>query len=264
MHVAGVRRYFARSLSVAQDLQDWIDTDVQEIRDKPLTWLSHRHFFRDPPRPMFSDPSLFFSPADGVILYQRIVDPDEPIVELKGLNYSLREALRDASFTRRSLVIGVFMTFYDVHVNRVPYAGRLSYRALDPIDTYNHPMLEVEQSLLDDLRVPANGSGYLHHNQRVVNQVSSVGLDHPYYVLQLADYDVDCITPFELKQNQPVMQGERFSMIRFGSQVDLIIPLSDRHDFATLQKTGVHVEAGLDPLVRITAKCDSTVADERN
>jgi phosphatidylserine decarboxylase len=245
-----------------KSLHDWINTDVKEVRDKPLTWLSHQYFFRDPPRPLYSDPSLFLSPADGVILYQRIVDPDEPIVELKGLNYSLREALRNPSFAKRSLVIGIFMTFFDVHVNRMPYPGRLSYRALDPIDTYNHPMLEVEQSLLDDLRVPTNGSGYLHHNQRVVNQVASFGFEHPYYVLQVADYDVDCITPFEVKQNQPVMQGERFSMIRFGSQVDLIIPLSASHDLVTLQETGVHVEAGLDPLVRITDKRDSMVADK--
>jgi phosphatidylserine decarboxylase len=241
---------------MAKPLREWIETDVQQVRDKPLTWLSHRYFFRDPPRPLFCDPTLFFSPADGVVLYQKIVDPEEPIVELKGLNYSLREALRDASFTKRSLVIGIFMTFYDVHVNRMPYAGRLSYRALDPIDTYNHPMLEVEQTLLDDLRVPINGSGYLHHNQRVVNQVWAVGLEHPYYMLQLADYDVDCITPFRLKQREPLMQGERFSMIRFGSQVDLIIPLSDDLDFATVQETGAHVEAGLDALVRVNDKTE--------
>ena len=43
-------------------------------------------------------------------------------------------------------------------------------------------------------------------------------------------------------------------MIRYGSQVDLIVPLSPKFDFETLQKTTHHVEAGLDPLIKITRK----------
>ena len=44
-------------------------------------------------------------------------------------------------------------------------------------------------------------------------------------------------------------QGERFSQIRFRSQVDLIIPCSTRHDFLPVQEVGCHVEAALDPVV---------------
>jgi phosphatidylserine decarboxylase len=186
-----------------------------------------------------------------VILYQRTVGRDEPIVDIKGRPYSLQQAVRDRSFDKPSLVIGVFMTFFDVHVNRIPYPGRLSYRPLDPIDTFNHPMLDVEKSLLDDLRVSTTGARYLHQNQRIVNWVHSCHLDHPYCILQVADYDVDCITPFQLKQNQPYAQGERFSMIRFGSQVDLIVPISESHHLIPVQQTGAHVEAGIDPLVAL-------------
>jgi phosphatidylserine decarboxylase len=57
--------------------------------------------------------------------------------------------------------------------------------------------------------------------------------------------------PFELRQNQPVAQGSRFSQIRYGSQVDLIVPLSSRWDFAPIQSTHSHVEAGIDPLVEV-------------
>ena len=236
---------------MARTLGQWVDAEAGSVRQKPLSWLSHHHFFRDPPRSRFSDPSRFFSPADGVLLYQETVDPGEAILDIKGRAYSLRDALRDPGYDKRSLVIGIFMTFLDVHVNRIPYPGRLYYRELDPIDTYNHPMLDVETSILDELRVSTAEAGYLHHNQRIVNTIHSVHLRHPYHLLQVADYDVDCITPFRLKQGQPYMQGDRFSMIRFGSQVDLVIPLSDRHRFVTLQPTGTHVEAGLDPLVAI-------------
>jgi len=153
-------------------------------------------------------------------------------------------------------VIGIFMTFFDVHVNRIPYAGRLSYRELDPIDTYNHPMLEVEQHILDDLRISPDSMGYLHHNQRVLNRVYSDRLGLTYHVLQIADYDVDCVTPFDLKQNQPVVQGQRFSQVRYGSQVDLIVPLSSRFGYETVQATGDHVEAGIDPLIKLTERAN--------
>ncbi len=239
---------------MAKTLQEWLENDVQPFRGKSVAWLSQFHFFRDPIRPTYSDLSYFFAPADGIILYQATVQPDEPIVKIKGKAYTLQDALRDPGYGQASMVIGIFMTFFDVHVNRVPYPGQLSYKELDPIDTYNHPMLDVEIGLLDDLRIPTESLGYLHHNQRMVNRIHSSELGGPYYVLQVADYDVDCITPFDLKQNQAAAQGERFSMIRYGSQVDLIVPLSEKFDFELVQATGNHVEAGLDPLIKLTPK----------
>ena len=239
---------------MAKTLQNWLEEDVEPLQDKSVAWLSQFHFFRDPVRPTYSDLSYFFSPADGIILYQRQVRADEAIVTIKGKDYSLRDALRDPHFDAECLVIGIFMTFFDVHVNRVPYPGQLSYKELDPIDTYNHAMLDVETHILKELRIPAEKLEYLHHNQRMVNRIHSSELGGPYYVLQIADYDVDCITPFDLKQNQAAAQGERFSMIRYGSQVDLIVPLSSKFDFTTMQKVDDHVEAGLDPLIKLTRK----------
>src|SRR5215471_14025413 len=239
---------------MAKSLEEWIRTDVRPYQDKSVAWLSQFHFFRDPIRPTYSDLSYFFAPADGVIVYQRRVRPDEAIVEIKGRPYSLREALREPDYAHTSLVIGIFMTFLDVHVNRIPFPGQLSYKELDPIDTYNHPMLDVEKSIFDDLRIPTEAMGYLHHNQRMVNRVYSSELGGTYYILQIADYDVDCITPFDLKQNQAAAQGERFSMIRYGSQVDLIVPVSRRFEFELLQETGNHVEAGIDPLIKLTQR----------
>jgi phosphatidylserine decarboxylase len=219
---------------LAKRLRDWIDTDVAEVRDKPLSWLSQHFFFRDPTRPMFSNTSYFYSPADGIVLYQKTVSPDEAIVDIKGKSYSLHDAMRDETYDKVSLVIGIFMTFYDVHVNRIPYPGRLSYKELDPIDTYNYPMLDVEKNLIDDIRINTNEFEYLHNNQRVLNRVFAPDLKQHYYILQVADYDVDSITPFNLKQNQPCSQNERFSQIRYGSQVDLIVPVSDRFQFVPI------------------------------
>jgi len=88
----------------------------------------------------------------------------------------------------------------------------------------------------------------------VLNRVDAFGIGQSYYILQIADYDVDAITPFELRQNQPCHQGARFSQIRYGSQVDLVIPLSQRYDLVPLQRPAVHVEAGIDPVVAIRRK----------
>jgi phosphatidylserine decarboxylase len=236
---------------MAKPLEEWIETDVEAVRGRSQRWLGEQFFFRDPARAVVTDPGHFFSPADGVVLYQRRVAPDEPLVEIKGRNFTLREARREPDYAHESLVVGIFMTYYDVHVNRVPYGGRVCYRELEPLDTYNYPMLAVELELLDELRVDLGEAEYLRNNQRVLNRIHAPDLGFTYHVLQIADFDVDSITPFTLKQNQPYGQNQRFSQIRYGSQVDLIVPLVGAHRFEFLQGVGLHVEAGIDPLLRI-------------
>jgi phosphatidylserine decarboxylase len=259
---AGTDALMAWRTAVAKTLHEWLETDVAPVREKPMRWLAETYFLRDPARPTYSDPRYFFPPADGVVLYAKTVPPAAPIVEIKGRPYSLREALQDPHFAQECLVVGIFMTFYDVHVNRMPYAGRLCYRELDPIDTCNHPMLDVEHALLAEIVPYTAGAGYLFNNQRLVNRVFSIELGQHYYVLQVADYDVDSIMPFRLKQNQAFAQNQRFSQIRYGSQVDLIIPCSPRWRFTPLLGTGMHVEAGMDPLVAISDAGNARTPEE--
>jgi phosphatidylserine decarboxylase len=239
---------------VAKTLREWIDTDVAPVRSRPVRWLSENHFFRDPIRPVHCDTSYFFSPADGIIIYQKTVRPDEELIEIKGRMLTLRDAMRSPRYRRESLVIGVFMTFYDVHVNRIPFPGRLSWQELDPIDTCNLPMLELEKDLLEALQPRLENAEYLHNNQRMLNRVFAPDLGECYYLLQIADFDVDSIIPFRTRQNLPCDQNQRFSQIRFGSQVDLIVPLSRRYAIEPTQSVGVHVEAGIDTLIRITRR----------
>ena len=70
-------------------------------------------------------------------------------------------------------------------------------------------------------------------------------------MVQLADYDVNCIIPFKRTQNSHFHQNERFSIIRWGSQTDLIIPRKPNLELEFLQKIGVSVEAGLDKIIKI-------------
>jgi phosphatidylserine decarboxylase len=86
------------------------------------------------------------------------------------------------------------------------------------------------------------------------NQLYSPSLDYTYYLIQIADEDVNVISHFTNDQNDIFAQNERFSQIRWGSQVDLVLPLDDRFDFELCLDDAMHVNAGLDQLVRIINK----------
>ena len=239
---------------MAKYLEDWLDTDVAEAEKLSIGQLSNQFFFRDPMRPNYIDYEHFYSPADGTILYQKFIeDPTEPIVEIKGINYTLQDAMCDKTYNKPSLVIGIFMSFYDVHINRIPYGGVLSYKPIDAIESTNKPMLATEKDIFNGKINPANLE-YLKYNERMWNKMYSPSLDYTYYLIQIADEDVNVISHFTNDQNDLFAQNERFSLIRWGSQVDLILPLDNRYDFELVLEDTMHVNAGLDKLVKINFK----------
>jgi len=238
---------------MAKTLKEWLATDVAKAEKMGVGKLSNEYFFRDPARPTYVDHEYFFSPADGTIIYQKIVDPTEPIVEIKGINYTLQEVVGDPTYNKRSLVIGIFMSFFDVHINRIPYSGILRYERKDPIESTNLPMLALEKDILNKVINP-NNMEYLKNNERMINTIYSPSLDYTYKVVQIADEDVDVISHFTQEQNESYSQNDRFSLIRWGSQCDLVLPLDNRYDFELCLEDHLHVEAGLDKLVRISFK----------
>ena len=239
---------------MAEKLEDWLNGEVKELSKLPVGELSNTFFFRDPLRPNYIDWEHFYSPADGTILYQKVVQPDEPVVEIKGMNYTLQDVVGDPDYDQPSLVIGIFMSFYDVHINRIPYGGVLKYRHMEPIESMNKPMLAVEKDILNKVINP-NNMEYLKYNERMFNQVYVPSLDYTYYLIQIADEDVNVIAPFK-HQGDLCAQNERFSLIRWGSQVDLVLPLTSKMDFELVLEDSMHVNAGLDKLVKIKLKED--------
>ena len=211
---------------MAKTLKDWIKTDVKQAEKMSIEQLSNQFFFRDPLRTMYIDNEHFYSPADGTILYQKIIkDPTEPIVEIKGVNYTLQDAIGDKDYNKPSLVIGIFMSFYDVHINRIPYGGYLSYKSIDAIESTNKPMLATEKDIFNGKINPANLE-YLKYNERMWNKIYSSSIDYTYYLIQIADEDVNVIVPLYNKIKMIcLLKNERFSLIRWGSQVDLIFTI---------------------------------------
>ena len=239
---------------MAQELEDWLDTEVEELSKMPVGDLSNTFFFRDPLRPNYIDFEHFYSPADGTILYQKFIEnPSDPIVEIKGINYTLQDVVGDKDYNVPSLVIGIFMSFYDVHINRIPYGGILSYKPLEAIESTNKPMLATEKDILN-VAINPNNLEYLKFNERMWNKIYSPSLDYTYYLIQIADEDVNVISHFTNKQHDLFAQNERFSLIRWGSQVDLVLPLDNRFNFELVLDDTMHVNAGLDKLVKIIFK----------
>ena len=239
---------------MAKTLQEWIKTDVAKAEKMSIGQLSNQFFFRDPIRPNYIDNEHFYSPADGTILYQKFIkDPSEPVVEIKGINYTLQDVMCDKDYNKPSLVIGIFMSFYDVHINRIPYGGYLSYKAIDAIESMNKPMLATEKDIFNGAINP-NNLEYLKYNERMWNKIYSPSLDYTYYLIQIADEDVNVIAPFTTTQNDLFVQNERFSLIRWGSQVDLVLPLDERFDFELCLEDTMHIEAGIDKLIKIKTK----------
>ena len=238
---------------MAQKLEDWLNSEVAELSKLPIGELSNTFFFRDPLRPTYIDNEHFYSPADGTILYQKVVLPGAPccenIVEIKGIDYTLQDVMGDKNYNNPSLVIGIFMSFYDVHINRIPYSGTIKYNRLEPIESTNKPMLAVEKDILNKVINP-NNMDYLKYNERVLNTVYNSTLDYTYHIVQIADEDVNVIAPFK-QQGDLCTQNERFSLIRWGSQVDLVLPIDKRFSFELLLKETMHVNAGLDKLIKI-------------
>lgn len=238
---------------MSQHLEDWVDEVLPLLDTKGVKELSHEFFFRDPSRPNYIDNEHFYSPCDGVILYQKFVQPNESIVEIKGIDYTLKDVMGDKNFNKPSLAIGVFMTFLDPHIIRMPYGGVTRYKRLEPIESTNRPMLAVEKDILNAVINP-NNLDYLKYNERMIIECYSPSLDYTYYLVLIADEDVDVIVPFNSNQNEILSQNQRFGLVRWGSQSEIILPLDNRYEFEICQENEWHIEAGLDKLVKIKYK----------
>lgn len=241
---------------MALELKKWINSHVKKFDNVDPMKVYNELFFRDETRPTHINDELMYSPADGIILYQKKVRKDENILEIKGQNYTLTEIIQDKDIPDINYyVIGVFMTLYDVHINRMPTSGLLTYKSLPPIKSKNLPMIFMEKDIFKNKIDFKNGDyDYLFHNERVLNKVLDNSKGLSYYIVQIADVDVNVICPFSVDNPNFYEQCERFSFIRWGSQCDLIVPEHPDYNIEFIQQDMVHVSAGIDPLISIIEK----------
>ena len=232
---------------------DWIAKVARPFWKKSTELQDYQLFMRDDPRPVILDPTAFYSCADGIVLYNKIVKNAQEKVEVKGVPYSVDDIMGKDILDGPCLICGVFMTFADVHINRVPYTGTLEYERMDPITTMNWSMDAQEEKIFgtkikQGKKVSGVKNQYLYNNARMLNTFYVPEKDYKYYIVQVADYDVNTILPFATKQKSMMLQGDRFSFIRWGSQCDIIMPLRKDLKIEPLIGKDFHVEAGVDKI----------------
>lgn len=144
-------------------------------------------FFRNPPRQIPPGETLIVSPADG-----RVVEVDR--VEVP------------RTFQDKRLKVGIFLNVFNVHINRSPCAGRVS-----EIDYYPGKFLAAyaPKASLENER-----------NALLIERTDGKQV----LCVQIAGLIARRIVCWA-KKGEWLEAGERFGMIRFGSRVDLFLPI---------------------------------------
>ena len=224
--------------------------DIKIIKEHALGEIMETDFFRDPLRTITLNRDLFYAPADGIVLYAKEVKPDEPY-QIKGVDFTIRDMLADENYKEKSLVVSIFMTALDVHINRVPSSCYyIDTHSTPPLQTHGVSMVMEENDLLEDFNYKKEYLEYLRYNEKLVSVFYCPAIKGRFYIVQIADKDVDCCLTWH--KGCFLVQGDRFGQIRCGSQVDLVIPLKKGIKYETLVKSLDHVEAGIDPVLKIT------------
>lgn len=166
------------------------------------------NFFRDPDRHIPPGEAVVVASADG------IVDAIEIADETEVLNRPCRR-------------VSIFLNVFDVHVNRAPVAGRVTY-------VQHHPGTYL------DARDP-----YCHQKNEALTWAFS-GVRATVIVRQITGAIARRIVPWS-RIGEAVEKGHRFGMIRFGSRTDLYLPL-DAEIFVQL---GDRVEGGASVIARL-------------
>ena len=166
------------------------------------------YFFRDPERIGERGAHIVVAPADGKLIM--ITEVDEPAF-MKG----------------RAMRLSIFMNVFSVHVNRYPLDGTVKYVHYNKGKFLN---AAAEKSSLE-------------------NEQSSVGIESGSYrvlVRQIAGLIARRIVTYS-QMGQQVKQGDRMGMIRFGSRVDVFLPMDAklRVQLGTLTTAGTTVLAEL-------------------
>ena len=180
-------------------------------------------FYRDPERHAPGGDGLVLSPADGEVVYVRESRGGYlPVSTKLGRHYSLQELTRTPLASDDAVVIGIGLSFLDVHVNRAPIAGRVV-------------LLRHFPGRFGSLRRPE----MVFENERVTLLIERDGLQVG--IVLIASRLVRRIVTF-VREGQELARGERIGMIRFGSQVDVVLPL--RPDLEIRVEPGQRVTAG--------------------
>jgi phosphatidylserine decarboxylase len=180
---------FVGGAAIVTMLLGWLWAPLGWVGLVVTLWIAF--FFRDPERVTPTRPGLIVSPADGRV---QMITAAVPPPEL---------GMPPDPLTR----ISIFLNVFDVHVNRVPADGAIT--ALD-----YRPGLFLNAAL----------EKASEDNERMAVRMTTTD-GHDIAFVQIAGLVARRIK-CTLRQGQAVRGGERYGLIRFGSRVDVYLPLS--------------------------------------
>ena len=185
-------------------------------------------FFKDPDRQPPNDSRLIVSPADGTVIYIKEITGGNFPFSVKNRNtIPLSEFSREDLIPDRGIQIGIAMNYLNVHVNRSPIAAIVKMV----------------------LPVPGKFASLKHITSLLENERTLMvfeGKDLKVGIVQIASRMVRRIVPY-VKEGQSVNQGDRVGMIKFGSQVDVLVAYQE--DFKIQVTVGDEVTAGESVLI---------------
>lgn len=168
--------------------------------------LTMIRFWRTPSRQISAVKGEVVSPADGNVIYIRKFESGEiPVSIKKGLTAKLSEIAASGLIETPGWIIGINMTPFDVHKNCVPVTGQIilnKHISGQFLSLKNPDALKMNERNSLIIRTEENELfGVVQTASRLVRRIDT-------YV----------------SEGEFVQQGKWFGMIRFGSQVDLILP----------------------------------------
>ncbi len=155
-------------------------------------------FFRLPARTMEPDPGLIYAPADGKVVV-------------------IEETFENEYFKDLRLQVSIFMSPFNMHSNRYPVSGRIKYVCYHP----------------------GNYMVAWHPKSSELNERSTIVIETKegteILIRQIAGAVARRIKTYA-KENQNVLQGEELGFIKFGSRVDILLPVGTEIEIPILQQ----------------------------
>ncbi len=179
----------------------WVEHDLLRwafIIGSILLYVFFLFFFRYPERNLEPDPGLIFAPADGKVVV-------------------IEETMEKEYFNDMRLQVSIFMSPFNMHSNRYPVSGRVKY-------------------------VKYHSGSYMvawHPKSSELNERSTIVVETKdgteILIRQIAGAVARRIVTYS-KENDVVMQGAELGFIKFGSRVDVFLPLGTEVEVPILQQ----------------------------
>ena len=186
----------------------WYGTHFVSLTALPvLLGLFFMWFFRDPARKIPREPGLIVSPADG------------KVEEAEWIETAAGSRVR----------VSIFLSVFDVHVNRVPVSGTVS-------------LVEYREGAFLNAM---NAESALHNEQTLITIDTGEYSVSFKQIAGLLARRIIC----NLQEGDRVMRGQRMGLIKFGSRTDVLLPAS----VELRVKAGDRVKGGVSVLAVVPA-----------